>query len=251
VPAFRLSCLAYLGVALPGSSLGLLWPAMRLSFHQPVGALGLVLAFGITASVLSSAAAGRLLPRLGAGPLVAAGTLLVGLALGAEARAPSLWVFTAGAVVFGLGFGALDAALNAHAARCFGPRQVNWMHASYGLGACLGPLLVTALLGAGVGWRWVYWSMAIMEAVLALLFALTRRAWDPRPAVHAVRNGPAAVRATPAQNSPPSRAVTLAALTFAAVEAGIESGAGLWGYLFLTAGRGLSHSAAGLAVAGY
>ena len=85
-------------------------------------------------------------------------------------------------MVFGVGFGALDAALNAHAARRFGPRQVNWMHASYGLGACLGPLLVTALLGGGLGWRWVYGAMAVRQAALALLFALTRRAWAPRPA---------------------------------------------------------------------
>ena len=57
MPAFRLSCLAYLGVALPAASLGLLWPSMRLSFRQPVGALGLVLVFGIAAEVLSSATA--------------------------------------------------------------------------------------------------------------------------------------------------------------------------------------------------
>jgi hypothetical protein len=48
----------------------------------------------------------------------------------------------------------------------------------------------------------------------------------------------------------PSRAVTLAALAFAAVETGIETGAGLWGYLFLTAGRGLGYPAAGLAMCG-
>ena len=254
MPAFRLSCLAYLGVALPEASLGLLWPSMRLSFHQPVGALGLVLVFGITASVLSSAAAARLLTRLGPGLVVAAATLLVALALGEESAAPSLSLFAAGAVVFGVGSGALDAALNAYAARRFGPRQVNWMHASYGLGACLGPLLVTVLLGGGLSWRWVYGAMAIQQAGLALLLALTRRAWAPRPACTPVktgRNGPRLAPADPAKSPVPSRAVTLAALTFAAVEAGIESGASLWGYLFLTAGRGLGRPAAGLAVAGY
>jgi fucose permease len=254
VPAFRLSCLAYLGAALPAASLGLLWPSIRLSFHQPVGTLGLVLVFGITAEVASSAASGRLLARLGPGLVVAAGTLLVALALGAEAAAPSLWLFTAGAVVFGLGFGALDAALNAHAARRFGPRQVNWMHASYGLGACLGPLLVTALLAGGLSWRWVYGAMAIQQAGLALLLAATRRAWAPRPGCtpgKTGRNGPRPAPADPAQTPVPSRAVTLAGLAFAAAEAGIESGASVWGYLFLTAGRGLGRPAAGLAVAGY
>jgi len=41
------------------------------------------------------------------------------------------------------------------------------------------------------------------------------------------------------------------ALTFVAVENGIESGAGIWGYVFLTQGRGLTDAAAGAALSGY
>ena len=115
VPALLLACVAYLSVALPGSTLGLLWPSIRLSLGQPVGALGILLVPGIAASVVSSAVAGRL--RLSVGPLVAASTLLIALALAAEALAPSMWVMTVGTVLFGVGFGALDTALNAHAAR--------------------------------------------------------------------------------------------------------------------------------------
>ena len=42
------------------------------------------------------------------------------------------------------------------------------MHASYGLGATLGPLLVTALLAAGRSWRQTYGVMALMLAVLGV-----------------------------------------------------------------------------------
>jgi protein-S-isoprenylcysteine O-methyltransferase Ste14 len=101
---------------------------MRLSFGVPIGVLGILLVFGITASVISSAATGRI--RVPTGALVAAGILLTALALAAESFAPSLWVMTAGTVLFGLGFGAIDTALNAHAARHFGARDINWMHAS-------------------------------------------------------------------------------------------------------------------------
>jgi hypothetical protein len=151
VPPLLLACLAYIDVALPGSTLGLLWPSMRLSFGAPVGALGILLVPGIAASVLASALTGRLRP--GTGTLAAAGTLLTAVALAAETLAPWLWVMAIGTVLFGLGFGVLDASLNAHAARHFGARDINWMHASYGLGATIGPVLVTALLSAGRGWR--------------------------------------------------------------------------------------------------
>ena len=239
MPALLLACLAYLSVALPGSTLGLLWPSMRLSFGQPVGALGILLVPGIAASVVSSAVTGRL--RLSAGPLVAAATLMIALALGVEVVAPSMWVMIVGTVLFGIGFGALDTALNAHASRHFGARDINWMHASYGLGATLGPLLVTALLGAGRSWRQTYGVMALVLALLGGVLALARRRWD----VPASAPDPRPV-------SPPAPpASALGALTFTAVETGIESGAGIWGYLFLTAGRGLPPAAAGVAVAAY
>jgi hypothetical protein len=83
VPAVLLACLAYLSVALPGSTLGLLWPSMRLSLGEPVGALGILLVSGVTASVIASALAGCL--RVPVGPLVAVATLLAALALAAEA----------------------------------------------------------------------------------------------------------------------------------------------------------------------
>ena len=242
MPALLLACVAYLSVALPGSTLGLLWPSVRLSLGQPVGALGILLVPGIAASVVSSAVTGRL--RLSAGPLVAASTLLIALALAAEALAPSMWVMIAGTVLFGVGFGALDTALNAHAARHFGARDINWMHASYGLGATLGPLLVTALLSAGRSWRQTYGVMALALAALGGVHVLARRGWRvPAPAP-----GPGPARPSATTASP---GAALGSLSFTAVETGIESAAGIWGFLFLTAGLALPPAAAGIAVAAY
>ena len=256
MPALRLACLAYLSVALPGSTVGLLWPSMRLSFDEPVGALGLLLAFGITASVISSAATGRVLSRVRVGPLLAVGTTLSALALAVEALAPLLWVFTGGMVLFGLGFGAIDSALNAHAASQFGARDINWMHASYSLGATIGPLLVTALLSDGLTWRWVCGTIAVAQVALACVFTLARRSWGPEsPALVLSLPGPDGQllpeRPGGARRRKPPSAVVLSALAFTTVETGIESGAGIWGFIFLTTGRGLSHEAAGVAVSAY
>ena len=242
--SFVLSCLAYLSVAVPSSTLGLLWPSMRLSWHEPLSALGLLLIVGVTASVLASLGAGRLMARLGVGPMVAAGSLLPAVALAVEAVAPFLWVFALGMVVFGLGFGALDPALNAHAAAWFGPRQINWMHASYGLGATAGPLVVTALRSAELGWRGTFGVLATLQGVVAVALSLTRRSWrQPAPPPEP------APPAEPAARRPVLSVLVAAA--FAAVECGIESGAGVWGYVYLTAGRGLSPDLSGVAVSLY
>ena len=199
--------------------------------------------------------------------MLASGTFASGVALAVETVAPSLWVMTAGTVLFGLGFGALDAALNAHAARHFGARRINWMHAWYGLGATISPLLATALLGGGAGWRWIYGSLAVVAGAMAGVFTVTRGAWrasppppgepspptEPPPPPRESEPGPLG-NVGPAGSSPgpgPRAADVLATSAFAAVEAGIESGAGIWAYVFLTAGQGLSDQAAGVTVAAY
>jgi len=256
VPCLALACLAYLGAALPSSAIGLLWPSMRISIHQPVGALGPLLALGVTASVVSSAATGRALSRVGAGRLVAAGTALLALALAAEAPASSVWLMATGFVLFGAGSGITDSAANAHAARHFGARQINWMHASYGLGATIGPLAVTVVLGCGLSWRWVYGAMAVALAVLALVLMLTRHAWDApaRERSGAAQRDQAGGRAksrAAGRRRRPAAAALIGSLVFTGIETGIESAAGIWGYVFLTSGRGLSHQVAGIAVAAY
>jgi fucose permease len=256
VPCLALACLAYLGAALPSSAIGLLWPAIRISIHQPVGALGPLLALGIAASVVSSAATGRILSRVGAGPLVAAGTALLAVALAVEAPASSLWQMAMGFVLFGVGSGITDAAANAYAARHFGARQINWMHASYGLGATIGPLAVTAVLGSGLSWRWVYGTMAMALAVIALVLMLARGAWDApvvgRPgAAMRDRDGDGAKQPAAGRTRRPAAAALVGSLVFTGIENGIEAAAGIWGYVFLTSGRGLPDPVAGVAVSAY
>lgn len=228
---FRLACLTYLSVALPGSTLGVLWPSIRLDLHEPVGALGVILVASVVSTVVAGAVTSQLVGRLPVGLFITAGTALTAVGLGVEVSVSSLWAFTAGSLLYGIGFGAINSALNAHAAHSFGPRNITWMHASYGLGAIAGPLLVTGLLGSGLTWRDVYLIFAVVQAVVAVV--LVRGRWD-RPTV--TREGGRAV---------------LGVLVLVTVETGIEAGAGVWGYLFLTDGRGLSPSTAGLVVSAY
>lgn len=249
--SFVLSCLIYLSTALPGSTLGQLWPSMRVSIHQPTGALGVVLVAGVAASALSSGVTGRLSARMSQGRVLVLGTMAISAALVLESLAPVLWVIAVGSAVFGLGFGAVDTALNVYAAGHFSARSITWMHAGYGLGATLGPLLVTVLLAGGLGWRGALGIMAGVIAVLGVLLEFTRRSWE-LPARSGPAPSPEFSPSAPAGAKRPrwTRAL-VAGVVFMAVEDGIESGAGVWGYVFLTAGRGLPETAAGVAVSAY
>lgn len=249
-----LAYLAFVSLGLPDSLLGVGWPSIRSDFRVSTESVGLLLTSGTVGYLISSVVAGFTIARLGVGWLLAGSTALASLALVGYAGSPGLPLMIGCALLVGLGSGAIDAGLNAYAAGAFGPRHMNWLHACFGLGVAIGPLIMTSVLGAGLAWRWGYGIVAAAQAVLALAFVLTARTWAQRGAVP----GEPARADVPAPPAAPVRiratlalpAVWFGALTFA-VYVAIEVGAGLWAFLLLTEDRGMSATAAGLCVSLY
>ncbi|GGM04112.1 MFS transporter [Micromonospora yangpuensis] len=250
-----LAYLAFVSLGLPDGLIGVGWPSIRTEFGVPTEAVGVLLTVGTIGYLSSSVLAGFTLARLGVGRLLAGSTVLASLALTGYALSPGLTLMVGCAFLLGLGSGAIDSGLNAYAAGAFGPRHMNWLHAFFGLGVAIGPLIMTAAVSVGPGWRWGYGIVAAAQLVLAVAFALTVRAWlapVPVTAGQDDRDGtkkpaPAVV---PVWHTVRLPAVWLSASAFA-VYVAIEMGAGLWAFLLLTEGRGLSAAAAGLCVSGY
>jgi MFS family permease len=247
VPLLFLAYLAFLGISLPDGLLGVSWPSMSVSFGQPVGALGLVLPFAVVSSMLSSASTGVLLSRIRLGRILTVSVGLYALALLAQSLAPAFWVFIVAVVVLAAGSGAIDAALNAFAARQFNARQITWLHAVYGLGAAAGPLLFLATAFAGLSWRWAFALVAALLAVLTVVFACTTRWW---PAVPQPRSRSAAAGTRPNRRMRLPVAVWSGALVFA-VQTGVETGTALWAYSFLIDARAVPPAVAAGATSGY
>jgi MFS family permease len=126
---------------------------MRISFQQPISAAGVVPPLGVAATLASTTSSGYLLNRIGLGRLLAASSLLSAVAPVVSAASPTMGLFLVSVVLVGLSGGAIDATLNAYAARNFGPRRINSLHASYGVGAATSPLIVTAVAQTGATWR--------------------------------------------------------------------------------------------------
>ncbi|MFI6761965.1 MFS transporter [Micromonospora sp. NPDC050417] len=249
-----LAYLAFVSLGLPDGLLGVGWPSIRAEFGVPTESVGLLLTAGTVGYLTSSVAAGFTLARVGVGWLLAGSTALASLALSGYAGAPMLPLMVGAALLLGLGSGAVDSGLNAYAASAFGPRHMNWLHAFFGLGVAIGPLIMTTVIGAGLSWRWGYGIVASAQVLLALAFVFTVRAWDDRrsavPAAHGASGPPARparVRIGATLGLP---AVWTGTVAFA-VYVGVEVGAGLWAFLLLTEGRGLSEAVAGICVSIY
>ncbi|MEU8408460.1 MFS transporter [Micromonospora sp. NPDC048842] len=253
-----LSYLAFVSLGLPDGLLGVSWPSIRGDFGVPTEAVGWVLTAGTVGYLTSSVLAGFTLARVGVGALLAGSTLLASLALTGYSVSPVLAVLVGCALLLGLGSGAVDSGLNAYAAGAFGARHMNWLHAFFGLGVAIGPLIMTAVLSAGLAWRWGYGIVAAAQLVLAAAFALTVRAWRrDAPAGAAVQgvpaasgSGPASTVQVPVRDTLRLPAVWSGLLAFALYVA-IEVSAGLWAFLLLTEGRGLSAALAGGCVSAY
>lgn len=252
-----LAYLAFVSIGLPDGLLGVGWPSIAADFGTPTEAVGLLLTAATTGYLTSSVLAGFSVARLGVGRLLAGSTALATTALAGYAVAPGFGLMVACGFLLGLGSGAIDSGLNVYAASAFGPRHMNWMHACFGLGVALGPLTMTAALGAGLAWRWGYGTVASAELLLAVAFVVTVGAWQdrrerrtgsvprPRSSPEGARSDAVRVRDTLARP-----AVWFGMLAFA-VYVGVEVTAGLWAFLLLTEGRGLPEAAAGICVSVY
>jgi MFS family permease len=121
---------------------------------------------------------GYLVQRLGLGRLLTLGTFFIASGLTGYVLSSSWGFFLGCAFVAGMGVGSIHGGLNAYAAEQFSGRQVNWMHACYGLGATIGPLIMTAAIQQTGTWRWGYTIVAVCMLGMSVAFALTRRRWS-------------------------------------------------------------------------
>jgi fucose permease len=232
-----LAYVAFVSLGLPDTVLGVAWPSLRVTFGLPQAALGAVQGANVAGYFVSGLVAGRVASALGVGGVLALSTALVSAGLAGYALAPAWGLVLPCAVVIGLGSGAVDAALNAHAAIHFAPRHMNWLHACYSTGAMLGPAAMTVAL-AGASFRVGYAGLSVALGGLALAFAASRGRWGVAGARGPSAPGAGAMAALRLPR------VRLQIATFF-VYTGLEASAGLWAFTVLREARGVGLEAAG------
>ncbi|MFB1482599.1 sugar MFS transporter [Corallococcus sp. RDP092CA] len=244
-----LAYLAFISLGLPDAVLGVAWPSLRATFGLSQAAMGAILGTAAVAYFISGLLAGRLMRAMNLGLLLALSTGSVALGLMGYSTVPRFVLLLAAACFIGFGSGAIDSALNNYAAQNFGPKHMAWLHAAYSVGAALGPVLMTALLARGAGWRTGYAVLAGVLGGLALTFLLMRRLWEA-PAGTPGQAPPGAGPTASALEAVRRPRVWLQVFTFF-LYTGVEVTAGQWSFTVLTEGRGMHTAAAGTCVSLY
>lgn len=252
--------LGFVSLGLPEGSLGVAWPSMRATFGLPLDALGFLFGSFATGYIVSSAISGRLFERVGIGTALSASCALGGASLLGYATSPSWPTLVSLAGLLGLGAGTIDSGLNAYAAVRYGARVLNWMHAAFGLGAAVGPVLMTAAIETGLGWQAAYAVLAVAELALAAGYGVLRHRLsaasrpasqhEPRPAVDA--HGQPTPSESPARSATaaPRLALVLSAAVFF-LYVGLEATVGQWSFSLVALGDGQPATVAGFLISAY
>lgn len=213
-------------------ALGVLIPSMRASYRidaVTISWLFLFFAAGYLAATFNN---GLLMTKLGERRFLLLGVGLFILGAGLFSVGPSFALILCFGTLLGFGVGIMDAGLNAYVASL--PRNaalLNYLHAFYGAGALLGPLLASTLLALQLGWQATYLAWCVLALLIFVGFWLMFK----KPS-HSPRQITSEVTDNAFQQTLRLRGVWLAAF-FLLFYTGTEVALGNWGYSFLTLAR--------------
>jgi fucose permease len=236
-----LAFMAFISLGLPDGLLGIAWPSIREHFSLRLDALGILLFTSTAGYMTSSFFSGQAISKLGVGKTLALSCLLTSISLIGYTFAPFWWVMVLLGIVAGLGAGAIDAGLNTYIASNFGEGLMQWLHASYGVGVTLGPIIMTVGLNLYNAWQWGYHSVGIAQILLAICFIITLSMWTQKSGT---QDKKITDYQTPISETLRQPKVWMSLLLFF-IYVGIEVSFGTWTYSLLTLSRNVSTQVAG------
>ena len=248
-----LAYIAFVTLGLPTGLLGVAWPTLRADFSQPLDAMGFLFVASTIGYLISSFFIAQLINRFGIGPLLIFSSVASAVSLIGYTLAPAWSVIVAIGCIGGFGSGLMDAGLNTYLASEYNEGQMQWLHACYGIGATLSPIIMTASLFQFVSWRPGYIFVGILTAMMAISFWLTLSAWK-KPNTLATEQKDSERGLMDYQTSVWETLIqpfTLISILMFLLYTGAEFTLGNWTYTLLTESRGVSPQVAGLWAGGF
>jgi fucose permease len=184
--------LSFISLGLPDSLLGSGWPSMYPVLNVPVHYAGFISMIIASGTVVSSILSERIIRRFGTGAVTVASVLMTAAALIGFSVSPAFWLLCICAVPLGLGGGSVDAALNNYVALHYKARHMSWLHCFWGIGASLGPIIMSVFLTGGKPWNAGYRTIGIIQFCLVVLLCVSLPLWNrKRREENADRQAPA------------------------------------------------------------
>ncbi len=239
--------LMFVILGFPDGMLGVAWPSMMRDFGVQNAQMGTMLLAATIGFLITSFNTGRLIRWFGISNLLVVSSVVRAGGLLGIALAPQWLLLVAAAFLFGVGSGAIDGGMNTFfAMRIRSARLMSWLHASFGLGATIAPIMLTALFSLGIAWRWGYVIVAMLQLLMGLLVFIRAKEWQMGEDGES-RTGQGAAPVTHhSTRATLARPIVWVNIALFFVYAGVEVTAGNWSYSLFTAVRGVPPEIAGL-----
>lgn len=168
--------LAFISLGLPDSLLGSAWPVIHQELQVPLsyaGAVTMIISFGTICSSLMSE---RLTKKLGVNIVTVCSVLLTAIALYGFSTASAFWMLCLWGIPYGLGAGAIDAALNNYVALHYNSRHMSWLHCFWGVGTIISPYIMSYALTTSV-WQNGYRMVSFLQMGITVILLVTLPIW--------------------------------------------------------------------------
>jgi len=228
--------LSFISLGLPDSLLGCAWPAMQRDLSVTLPSAGVIFMIISCGTIISSFFSSRIIKKLGTGKLTFISVTMTALALFGFSVSPSFIFLCIMAIPLGIGGGAVDASLNNFVALHYKAKHMSWLHCFWGIGATLGPIIMSLFISKNNQWRKGYTTIAIVQLCLVFILFISLPLWKKFENKNDKINEDE--KNTKNINSLKIPGVKLALVSFVFYTA-TESTTGLWGCSYLVNYKGL------------
>ena len=168
--------LAFVALGLPDSALGSAWPSMYGELGAGVSWAGAISAIVCAGTIFSSVMSVRVVERLGTGRTCALSVGTTAVALLGYSCCTEFWQVCLWAVPYGLGAGAVDAALNSYVSVHYASRHMSWLHCMWGVGASGGPVIMAWCLAGGT-WADGFRAIGLVQVAITVVLTASLPLW--------------------------------------------------------------------------
>lgn len=168
--------LAFISLGLPDSLLGSAWPVMHSDIGVSLSYMGIISMIVSGGTIISSLLSDKATRKFGTNTVTTFSVFLTAIALLGFSYSYNLFMIIIFAIPYGLGAGAIDAALNNYVSIHYSSKHMSWLHCFWGVGTIISPFVMSYAL-TNLTWNYGYRIIAFTQLSIGIILLLTFPIW--------------------------------------------------------------------------
>lgn len=168
--------ITFISLGLPDSILGSAWPTMYKSLDIPISYLGIITMIISFGTIVSSVFSNKFTTKFTTRTVVIFSVFLTVVALFGFSLSKNFYMLMLFSIPYGLGAGAIDAALNNYVALHYKAKHLSWLHCFWGVGTIISPFVMGKALQNST-WNQGYQIVGLIQLGIFVFLLFTIPVW--------------------------------------------------------------------------